>query len=118
MTTVQYLLNAHGAALTVDSRFGTTTRNAVVSFQNSQGLTPDGMVGPNTWKHLVVTVRQGDSGAAVRAAQDELKAHGAAVTVDGRFGDGTRKAVLAFQKSRKLTPDGVIGASTWMNLVS
>ncbi|WP_189980080.1 GH25 family lysozyme [Streptomyces capoamus] len=118
VTTVQYLLNAHGAALTVDSRFGTTTRNAVVSFQNSQGLTPDGMVGPNTWKHLVVTVRQGDSGAAVRAAQDELKAHGAAVTVDGRFGDGTRKAVLAFQKSRKLTPDGVIGASTWMNLVS
>ncbi|MYR59338.1 hypothetical protein GTY54_24895 [Streptomyces sp. SID625] len=46
------------------------------------------------------------------------KAHGIAVTVDGRFGNGTRNAVIAFQKSRRLTPDGVVGRGTWMNLVS
>ena len=89
----------------------------MVSFQRSQGLTPDGIVGPNT-DTLIITVRHGDTGAAVRAVQDELKAHGAAVTVDGRFGAGTRDAVMTFQKSRGLTADGVVGSNTWMNLVS
>ncbi|ARF53037.1 GH25 family lysozyme [Streptomyces gilvosporeus] len=118
VTTVQYLLGAHGASLTVDGRFGTGTRDAVISFQRAQGLTPDGLVGPATWQHLIATVRNGDTGAAVRAVQDELKAHGAAVTVDGRFGAGTRDAVITFQRSRGLTPDGVVGPNTWMNLVS
>ncbi|MEU7060971.1 GH25 family lysozyme [Streptomyces sp. NPDC046197] len=118
VNTVQYLLGAHGASLTVDGRFGAGTRDAVVAFQRARGLTPDGVVGPNTWQHLVVTVRQGDTGAAVRAVQEELKAHGAAVTVDGRFGAGTRDAVVTFQKSRGLPQDGVVGANTWMNLVS
>ncbi|PJN36600.1 hypothetical protein CG747_32180 [Streptomyces sp. CB02959] len=118
VTTVQYLLAAHGAPITADGRFGAGTRDAVITFQRAQGLTPDGIVGPNTWQHLVVTVQQGDTGAAVRAVQDELKAHGAAVTVDGRFGSGTRDAVITFQKFRGLTPDGTVGPNTWMNLVS
>ncbi|MEV6947866.1 peptidoglycan-binding domain-containing protein [Streptomyces sp. NPDC051172] len=75
-------------------------------------------MGPNTWQRLVVTVQQGDTGAAVRAVQAELKAQGAAVTVDGRFRAGTRDAVIAFQKFSGLTPDGTVGPSTWMNLVS
>ncbi|MGW2103806.1 GH25 family lysozyme [Streptomyces olivaceoviridis] len=118
VTTVQYLLDAHGASLTVDGRFGAGTRDAVISFQKSEGLTADGIVGPNTWQHLVISLRQGDTGAAVKAVQEELKAHGIAVTVDGRFGTGTRNAVITFQKSRRLAPDGVVGPGTWMNLVS
>lgn len=32
---------------------------------------------------------------------------------DGIFGSGTRQAVLAFQRIRRLDPDGIVGARTW-----
>lgn len=39
--------------LSVDGQFGSGTRNAVINFQNSRGLTADGVVGTNTWRELV-----------------------------------------------------------------
>lgn len=39
------------------------------------------------------------------------------LTVDGIFGEGTRSAVIAFQQQFILTPDGVIGAVTWNEIV-
>src|SRR5215469_4863925 len=36
---LQYLLNAHGARLTVDGVFGQQTRAAVITFQRAHGLT-------------------------------------------------------------------------------
>ncbi|CAM2077750.1 MAG: Peptidoglycan hydrolase [uncultured Clostridium sp.] len=44
-----YYLGEYGA----DSTFGTATYNAVVKFQKSNGLTPDGIVGQNTWRKLL-----------------------------------------------------------------
>ena len=32
--------------------FGTQTRNAVINYQRSRGLTEDGIVGCNTWLSL------------------------------------------------------------------
>ena len=32
--------------------------------------------------------------------------------IDGRFGDGTREAVMAFQKAAGLTADGIVGEKT------
>ena len=49
---VQYLLNAHGAAISVDGDFGPITQSAVQQFQGDNGLQPDGTVGPNTWNAL------------------------------------------------------------------
>ena len=118
VTAVQYLLDAHGASLTADGDFGPATRSAVVSFQSAHGLTADGIVGTMTWQALVVTVSQGDTGPAVKAAQDELAAHGASVAVDGDFGPATRSAVTAFQSGHSLTADGVVGPDTWRALVS
>ncbi|WP_405589828.1 GH25 family lysozyme [Streptomyces sp. NBC_01190] len=117
-TTIQYLLDAHGSTLTVDGDFGPATRSAVIAFQTSQGLTADGIVGPSTWQVLIITVQEGDGGPAVKAAQDELTAHSHPVTVDGEFGPATRSGVLAFQTSKSLTADGVVGPKTWAALVS
>lgn len=39
----------------IDSFFGTGTVQAVISFQKYQGLDPDGVVGPATWKVLMST---------------------------------------------------------------
>jgi GH25 family lysozyme M1 (1,4-beta-N-acetylmuramidase) len=118
VTTVQYLLNAHGSALTADGQFGAGTRSAVVSFQSSKGLTADGIVGANTWQVLIITVREGSTGPAVQAVQAELNAHGSTLTVDGQFGAGTQSAVVSFQSSKGLTADGIVGPSTWQALVS
>lgn len=36
----------------LDGIFGISTRNAVLSYQRSRGLTADGIVGCNTWRAL------------------------------------------------------------------
>lgn len=35
---------------TADGIYGTNTRNAIISFQSSEGLSTDGIVGVNTWQ--------------------------------------------------------------------
>ncbi|WP_404348126.1 peptidoglycan-binding protein [Phycicoccus jejuensis] len=116
VTTAQYLLRARGQSLSVDGVFGSGTDSAVRSFQSSRGLTADGIVGTNTWTALVVTVRSGSSGDAVRAVQTCLSAKGFAASVDGVFGSGTDSAVRSFQSSRSLVVDGVVGSDTWQAL--
>ncbi|GHC60319.1 GH25 family lysozyme [Streptomyces cinnamoneus] len=118
VTAAQYLLGGRGAALEADGAFGPATREAVAVFQRSAGLTPDGVIGPKTWQALVVTVRSGSDGPAVRAAQHLLNSHGATLQVDGVFGTGTRDAAVAFQKSRDLGTDGIVGPATWKALLS
>lgn len=115
--TVQYLLNQAGAALTVDGDFGPATLAAVESFQSGHSLSVDGIVGPNTWGKLAVTVQNGSTGNAVRAAQSQLTAHGYSTTVDGIFGSGTQASVAAFQASKGATASGVVDANTWRYLV-
>ncbi|MFN1915710.1 peptidoglycan-binding domain-containing protein [Clostridioides difficile] len=44
------LLKKVGYALEVDSQFRNTTLSKVKSFQDSYGLTVDGIVGSATWK--------------------------------------------------------------------
>ncbi len=58
-------------------------------------------------------LRQGSSGTAVRELQQALRNAGHAVDVDGQFGPQTRNAVLAFQRARGLSADGIVGAQTW-----
>lgn len=59
------------------------------------------------------TLRQGDSGAQVRTMQEKLKRWGYYDgTVDGIFGSQTRRAVVKFQQTNGLTPDGIVGTNT------
>ncbi len=62
-------------------------------------------------------LKEGSSGANVKEVQQRLKRWGYYTgSVDGVFGAGTRKAVIAFQKKNGLTADGVVGKSTYKAL--
>jgi peptidoglycan hydrolase-like protein with peptidoglycan-binding domain len=116
--TVQYLLRAHGHSLAVDGIFGPRTEAAVRSFQQAHGLTVDGVVGNATWTALLITVRRGSQGDAVRACQSQLAHHGASLQVDGDFGPRTEQAVRSFQQRHGLAVDGIVGPDTWFALVT
>jgi len=58
------------------------------------------------------SLRQGAEGPAVRELQAVLRRLGQQVTVDGDFGPRTKAAVAAFQRSKGLSPDGVVGRRT------
>jgi hypothetical protein len=49
---LQQLLNRHGAGLDEDGQFGPLTHQAVLGFQQNNGLAVDGIVGPLTWEAL------------------------------------------------------------------
>ena len=127
--TLQYLLRARGHTVTVDGIFGPKTDAAVRAFQQQKGLSVDGIVGPNTWSALIITVKKGSQGDAVRGVQEEFQFRnlsgdpGTGLTVDGIFGPKTDAAVRDFQKALhqdipSVTVDGIVGPVTWRALVS
>jgi peptidoglycan hydrolase-like protein with peptidoglycan-binding domain len=63
-------------------------------------------------------VRKGSAGQQVKAAQTELNKVGKELNVDGRFGDGTDKAVRDFQSDVGLPNDGILGPNTWRELIT
>ncbi|MBD2440649.1 peptidoglycan-binding protein [Nostoc sp. FACHB-110] len=64
----------------------------------------------------VPNLRFGNSGLAVRVLQKLLISNGYAIRVDGVYGAVTETAVKAFQSSRNITADGVVGPRTWLHL--
>jgi peptidoglycan hydrolase-like protein with peptidoglycan-binding domain len=119
---LQYLLRARGHSVTVDGIFGPNTEAAVRAFQQSKGLAVDGIVGPNTWSALIIQVKQGSQGDAVRAVQEEFRFRAGdpshALQVDGIFGPKTDAAVRGFQQALGITVDGIVGPVTWRALIS
>jgi N-acetylmuramoyl-L-alanine amidase len=61
---------------------------------------------------------EGAEGTAVRDIQARLEALGHSTVPDfsGSFGDGTRSAVVEFQKAKGLDADGIVGPDTWRSL--
>ncbi|WP_433293681.1 peptidoglycan-binding domain-containing protein [Actinoplanes sp. CA-030573] len=127
--TLQYLLRARGKTVTVDGIFGPQTDTAVRAFQRDKHLAVDGIVGPNTWSALIITVRQGDEGDAVRGVQEEFQFRNLSgdpskgLAVDGIFGPKTDAAVRDFQRAihadvPSMAVDGIVGPMTWQALVS
>jgi peptidoglycan hydrolase-like protein with peptidoglycan-binding domain len=126
---LQNLLRARGHSVTVDGIFGPTTDAAVRAFQHQKHLAVDGIVGPKTWAALIVTVKQGSSGDAVRAVQEEFQFRNLSgdpskgLQVDGIFGPKTDAAVRGFQTALhadipSVAVDGIVGPVTWQALVS
>ena len=66
-----------------------------------------------------IPLKKGSKGQKIKDAQGYLKAWGFAPgPIDGIFGAGTETALIAFQKAKNLTADGVIEAKTWQALVT
>jgi hypothetical protein len=62
-------------------------------------------------------LKQGDSGPAIKKTQVLLnRGTGTQLTVDGIFGPRTREAVIAYQRSARLSPDGIVGIRTLSSL--
>lgn len=88
---------------------------------NNQGFSKqnvDGIAGPATLAGCP-TVRKGAQGNITKLLQERLVTLGYNTNgVDGIFGNGTKNAVIAFQKSKGLSADGIVGANTWRKLLN
>jgi len=127
--TLQYLLRARNHPVAVDGAFGPATENAVRAFQQEKKLAVDGIVGAQTWTALVVTVKKGSTGDAVRGVQEEFQYRNESgdpslgLQVDGIFGTKTDEAVRGFQQALsydapEVVVDGIVGPITWRALAS
>ncbi|HAZ43993.1 MAG TPA: hypothetical protein DDW76_19280 [Cyanobacteria bacterium UBA11369] len=125
--------------------FGPLTKQAVIRFQQDEGLTPDGVVETKTKTALLrrlgrsdaetpspetstatatpepvrrITLRRGAQGKEVEALQKLLAAAGLYEgTPNGEFDGKTFTAVRQFQRSNRLGVDGIVGARTWSALL-
>jgi peptidoglycan hydrolase-like protein with peptidoglycan-binding domain len=114
-------------AVDIDGVFGEGTRDAVIAAQKTFGLTPDGLVGEDTWNAISnayqgiieriptsftdgnilpypgVPLREGDESEFVRVLQEYLNYISQfineipPVNPTGYFGPQTRASVIAFQ---------------------
>lgn len=124
---LQYLLRNRGVYKSkIDGIFGDSTEAAVRKFQRAKGLNADGVVGPQTWPVLLLRLKKGDKGDAVRALQILLRSFEGSQSqmpfitqeIDGVFGASTEKNVRTYQRDtygKKLKVDGIVGARTWNN---
>ena len=127
---IQQALNNHGYDTGgIDGIAGEQTYNAIIAFQQANGLSSDGQVGPSTMAALQgegsgmggtvsSTLSQGSNGSLTRYLQHLLDALGYDVDIDGIFGTTTYEAVVEFQNDHGLDADGVVGGGTWSALFS
>jgi len=121
----QALVDKGYADLRVDGRYGDATVQAVMRFQQQNGLKADGKAGPKTLKKLLGSsnisnnpnldgkLRLGCTGPEVSHVQSLLKSLGYKVgKVDGVFGKKTYEAVRDFQRLNGISVTGVVGETT------
>lgn len=115
-----------------DGDYGDETVTAVKALQKAAGITVDGIYGPASAKALnaykkpaAKATTSKASGSAIVPYPGKLIKKGSkgkdveriqravGVTADGIFGSGTEAAVKSYQKRKGLSPDGIVGPSTW-----
>jgi peptidoglycan hydrolase-like protein with peptidoglycan-binding domain len=107
----------------VTGSFSAKTKTAVEDYQQSEGLSVDGVVGPDTWAKMLAqhpdppTLEEGSSGAVVTRLQEFLNLADAAhppLAADGHFGPLTKQAVADYQASHQVGANGIVGYKTWV----
>ena len=98
-----------------DGDFGPGTERALKEWQSANGLTADGIAGPDTFAAIglpeLILLRRGSRGEQVKKMQQ-----GMGIDADGIFGGGTEKTVRKFQASFGLIEDGMAGPATLTKL--
>jgi peptidoglycan hydrolase-like protein with peptidoglycan-binding domain len=106
--TLQYLLRARGHSVAADGVFGPNTEVAVKAFQSGHGLVANGIFDAATWAPLVLPVKKGSRGDAVKGVQEEFQFRNLSgdpskgPQVDCIFGPVTDSAVRGFQHALSL----------------
>lgn len=114
---LQYLLRQQGLTPLADGVFGADTLANLKKFHNRKDIQED-TAGPDTWETIIVEVKRGGNGEAVRALQVLLRSKfGYTLEVDGIFGPLTEEALKDFQTKQGLTPDGIADPLTWQKLI-
>ena len=89
----------------------------VLNSQYGAGLVVDGLYGPKT-EAAIRTLKVGSRGDHVIWLQKALVNRGHKIDTDGIFGEKTKQAVIAYQKSRGLTADGLAGKGTHKAIIN
>ena len=88
---------------------------------NKQGFSNqvvDGIAGPNTLNGCPL-LKIGARGNITKLLQEKLTALGYGTNgVDGIFGNGTKNAVIRYQKAKGLSADGIVGKNTWRKILN
>lgn len=128
---IQFLLRNQGLfKRQPDGIFHDYTAHTVRAFQRVKALQVDGIVGPQTWQPLLLRLKKGDRGDAVRALQiilRETRGHEAQyltrdLPVDGIFGSQTEKTLRIAQEQanwfeQRAVVDGIAGPQIWSVLL-
>lgn len=97
--------------ITIDGIFGPKTEIALNGWKDSLGMNPDGLMNEIEWSILakmLPTIKKGDKGNIVIMWQLFL-----GVDADGIFGAKTHSSTRAYQATKNLTIDGIVGKNTW-----
>ena len=107
------------AATAVPATAATASRATATATTTATALAATAVKAPQLqpWPVLKQGANSGWPRATIRSLQYLLVAHGAKLPVDGVFGHQTKLAVVAFQRARHLTANGVAGAATWRALL-
>ncbi|WP_286904218.1 peptidoglycan recognition protein family protein [Clostridium sp. UBA1652] len=102
---------------TVDNNGWVARLQAECNTQGFSNQVVDNIPGPNTLAGCPL-IKIGASGKITVLVQERLNKSGFNCgAVDGIFGEKTRVAVIAFQASRGLSADGIVGQNTWRKLL-
>jgi len=83
-----------------------------LSEQRIRELHAAGVFGGGVTTAPAATLAIGDRGQEVKRLQEVLNGQGESLTTDGIFGLGTHAALVHFQATHGLTPDGIVGPKT------
>ena len=114
-----YQMGYVGEKSSITGYFGEITEQAVKDFQNNNGISADGKVGPVTFEALYSPDAKanilsfGQESEVVKKYQEKLETLAYLTTEpDGKYGNDTTAAVKLFQEKNGLVVDGYLGPAT------
>eukprot|EP01045_Picozoa_sp_COSAG04_P014302 COSAG04_NODE_1062_length_8500_cov_11.838353_5_plen_738_part_00 len=105
---LQRFLTSQGHTVKADGVVGKRTRDALIQFQQANGIRADGVMGMNTLAQIQKT-KEGTRRVQEFLTRTEA---GSGLTADGVMGPNTRDALKQYQRKHGLTVDGMLGANT------